>query len=287
MDGADRARLAVQINFVATGAKNLAGDLVRGVAGEKGRELGHLVGPRFGRALGHLRLGLAGDRLDHPAERMRADAVRAHLVARRVAGDGARQAGDAELGGGVVDLSDAADQARGGGHVHEGAAFLRTHVRDGGAADVESAVEMHLHDGVEFFRRHAVEDAVAQDAGVVHDDVDLAVGIHGGSDDALGGAPVGHAIGVDDGLALAVEGLDFADNLLRRRCVTALAVDRGANVVDDDLGAILRHDERDRPADAAPRAGDNGNLAFKHLLAHEILSVLLVSIVTYDRQGRR
>ena len=39
---------------------------------------------------------------------------------------------------------------------------------------------------------------------------------------------------------------------------------RGADVVDDDLGAGRGHGERDLAADAAARSGDDRDLAFHH-----------------------
>src|SRR5262249_48840334 len=51
-------------------------------------------------------------------------------------------------------------------------------------------------------------------------------------------------------------------HLLGRADVAARAVEVGADVVDQDLGAFLRHQERNGAADAAARPGDDRDLAF-------------------------
>ena len=86
-------------------------------------------------------------------------------------------ADDAQLGGGVVRLPEVADQPGGRGHVHVRAAALLLEVRRRGAADVEAALQVHREHLVELGLAHAVEHHVAQDAGVVDDDVDAAEGV--------------------------------------------------------------------------------------------------------------
>ena len=51
---------------------------------------------------------------------------------------------------------------------------------------------------------------------------------------------------------LAARLLDLVDHLLRRAGVAARAVERRADVVDHDARALLRHQQRDGAADAAP-----------------------------------
>ncbi len=60
---------------------------------------------------------------------------------------------------------------------------------------------------------------------------------------------------------LAAGLLDLVDHLLRRAGIGAGAFEARADVADDDARALLRHQERDAAADAAPRAGDDGDLA--------------------------
>ena len=59
---------------------------------------------------------------------------------------------------------------------------------------------------------------------------------------------------------LAAGGLDLLDDLLRRRVVVALARERAAEVVDDDLRAGLGERERVRAADPAAGTGDDRDL---------------------------
>ena len=59
---------------------------------------------------------------------------------------------------------------------------------------------------------HVLERLVAQDAGVVDDDVDPAEGVERGLDDGLAALGRGDAVVVGDGLAAG--GLDLVDDLL-------------------------------------------------------------------------
>ena len=71
-------------------------------------------------------------------------------------------------------------------------------------------------------------------------------------DHRAGGVPVAHVVAVDD--RLATGRLDLLHDLGRRRQIGALAGERGAEVVDDDLGAVGRERERVRAAEAAAGA---------------------------------
>ena len=62
---------------------------------------------------------------------------------------------------------------------------------------------MHVDDRVEQVGRHVVERLVAQDAGVVDDDVDPAERVERGLHDGLAALGRGDAVGVGDGLAAA------------------------------------------------------------------------------------
>ena len=72
------------------------------------------------------------------------------------------------------------------------------------------------------------------------------------------GSPIDKRRG--DGLAAGL--LDLVGDLLRRAGIAAGAVERRADVVDQDLGALLRHQHGDGAADAAARPGDDGDFSF-------------------------
>ena len=148
--------------------------------------------------------------------------------------------------------------------MHEAAALLLAEMRHRGAADVEGAVKMHLDHGVPFLGRHVVEHAVAQDAGVVHHHVDAAEIVDRVLHDLLRVLPLGDAVGVGHRPALAVRLGDLGHHLLRRADILALTGHRRADVVDHHLGAVRRQADRGRAADAAPRAGNDGDLAVEH-----------------------
>ena len=70
--------------------------------------------------------------------------------------------------------------------------------------DVEAAEEMDPDHRLEVGDAHLVEDAVAQDAGVVDDAVDAPEGVERGRDDALGPGGLGDAVGLATALPPAL-----------------------------------------------------------------------------------
>ena len=114
-------------------------------------------------------------------------------------------------------------------------------------------------DGVPVLFAHVEDHAVAQDAGVVDDDVQLAEVIDCAIDDPLGRLEVGDALEVGD--CLAARRADFLDHVLGRRARLPGAVEVSAEVVHDHLGAVLRQQQRLFAPDAAAGAGDYRNFA--------------------------
>ena len=86
----------------------------------------------------------------------------------------AGEADDAGLGGGVVGLADVAVQAGVRRDVDEAPVPLLPHHRDRGAGHVERAGEVDVEHGLPVGVGELPHDAVAQDAGVVDDDVEPA-----------------------------------------------------------------------------------------------------------------
>ncbi len=122
---------------------------------------------------------------------------------------------------------------------------------------------MHLHDGVEVLRRHREHHAVAQDAGVVHQHVELAEVLDRGVDDVLRAVEVGDAVVVRDGFAAPLD--DDVDDVVGGALVAfAFAAHRSAEVVDDDLGTVIGEHDRFAAADAVARSGDDRHLAVEH-----------------------
>src|SRR5205807_1651963 len=101
--------------------------------------------------------------------------------------------------------------------------------------------------------------AVAQDAGVVHQDVEAAELADGLLDQALTALPGGDVVVVRRGGP--ARGLYLVDDLLGRALLAALSGDRRSHVVHHDGGALRRQQQGLGPADAAPRPRDHGHLA--------------------------
>src|SRR6185369_6733324 len=64
---------------------------------------------------------------------------------------------------------------------------------------------------------------------------------------------------------LAARLADLVDDLIGRLRLVAAAVDGAAEVVHDHRRAFLRHQDRDAAADAASRAGHDGDLSLQVL----------------------
>src|SRR6185312_16136866 len=115
-----------------------------------------------------------------------------------------------------------------------------------------------LDDRVPLGLGHVDHHPVAQDAGVVHDDVDRAERVDRELDEALRAVPGGDVLGVGDGLAAGCR--DLVHDLLGGSGVAGSAAVTGpADVVDDDLGALFGEEQRMRPADAATGTSDRDN----------------------------
>jgi hypothetical protein len=178
------------------------------------------------------------------------------------------EAGDAGLGGAVVRLADIAEQAAGGGGVHDPAAGvlaglgLLTPQDAGLAGDQEMAAQVDLDDRVPLLDGHVEDHLVAQDPRVVDDGVELTPGVERQLHQR------GRALGLGDvlemGHGIAPGGLDLLDHLGGGPGVGAGPVPFAADVVHDDARALLREQQRLAAADAASRAGDHGDLAVQH-----------------------
>lgn len=133
--------------------------------------------------------------------------VAENVVLVTLLGEGLGEANKGELGGRVVGLAKVAVETGGGGGVDDTAVLLLAEVRPGGAGDLVGTVDVDLHDEVPVLILEVLEAGVAEDAGVVDDDVDTAESLDGGVDDLV--TKLDRVV-VGDGLATG--GLDFVDD---------------------------------------------------------------------------
>ena len=160
--------------------------------------------------------------------------------------------------------------------MHERARLLLLEVVCSGAAHIEGAVEVHLDDLIEVHDRHAVENAVAQDARIVDHAIDALEVVERALDDLFRALRLGDALEVRDGLAAGLA--DFLDDLFGGLLARgALAVHRGAEVIDDDLRALMGGQDGHAPADAAACAGHYYDFAFQAASHRRCLSSWYVS----------
>ena len=124
----------------------------------------------------------------------------------------------------------------------------------------EGPLEVDPDDGVPLVLGHREQHPVAQDPGVADHDVEPAEGVDGLLHEGTGGSEVADVGGVGDRLA-AGSG-DLVDDVVGRPGVAAGAVALAAEVVDDDLGAVLGEHQRVLATDPPPPAGDDADPTF-------------------------
>ena len=190
----------------------------------------------------------------HSRRRHGAHGVRGDAIASGLARDRACQPDDPRLGRGIVTLSDRAFE-RIGREIHNPAVTRATHHLDRVVAHVPVALQMDPDHLVEIVLRHVPDHALAQHARDIDDEIDLSIGIDTLRDHASGARVIGHRGIIRDSAAL--KRLDFGDDGIGGLFFRRLATAAEAGIVDDDAGAFFRHQQRDRPADAAPGAGDD------------------------------
>ena len=117
------------------------------------------------------------------------------------------------------------------------------------------ALEVHLDDRVPVVFGEVDQYAVAEDAGVVHEDVKVTEGFDGGVDQTLTTLPVGDVVVVGNGFA--THGLDFGHNLLGRRTFTARTIEVAAEVIDDNLRTFSGEEKCVLAANATASASNN------------------------------
>ena len=114
---------------------------------------------------------------------------------------------------------------------------------------------------VRFRLGHVDQHAVAQNAGVVHQHVELAELRDRLLDHLLGTGEVADVVAVGDRLATHL--LDLVHDLFGRRLVATGAVGVAPEVIDDNLGAFRGKQQRMLPADASPGTRDDRNASLE------------------------
>lgn len=175
--------------------EHLAGDLTRLRATQPYHQRRDVLGShRVERAILRLSHGLGENSLGHSRARGRRDGVHGDAVATHLGGGLQRQGGDTSLGGGVIPLSDTALQTGGGAGVDNAGVHrvtgleLVAPVCGGVPQRSEVTLEMHTDHCVPLLLTHIGKHPVAQESGIVDQDIQAAKGIDGGVDEVLGPA---------------------------------------------------------------------------------------------------
>ena len=145
--------------------------------------------------------------LGHAAGGDGSNDVGENVVLDALLGEGLGEADHGELGGRVVGLAKVTEETGGGGGVDDATELLLAEVGPGGAGSLVGALDVDLEDEVPVLILHVLEGDVAEDTGVVDEDIDAAELLDGGLDDLVA---VLDAVVVGDGLAAS--GLDLVDN---------------------------------------------------------------------------
>src|SRR4051794_32955974 len=175
---------------------------------------------------GELRLDITGS-----------DGVRAHVAAAELLRKRLREADDPGLRRRIVGLAPVAAYAHDRRDVHDRAGPPFHHSPRHRPARVEDRAQVRLDDRAPVFVAHAREHAVTREAGVVHEDVEVA----GFTDEPR------RVLGLRD------VGVHRAAADLRGERLAFLAA---APIADDDGRSGARELERDRPTDAPRGTGD-------------------------------
>ena len=159
----------------------------------------------------------------------------------------ADHADHAALGRRVVGLPAVARDARGGRERDDPRGVGEVAGGQQRLVDRQLRRDVHRQHGLPLVGRHVGEQLVARDAGVVHDDVDPPVPLQGVLEDPRAGVGRGDV----ELQGRAAHPVGDGDELLAGR----------GDVDGDDGGTVARERVRDRLADAARGAGDDGDAA--------------------------
>src|ERR1700722_17954171 len=142
-------------------------------------------------------------------------------------------------------------------------------------------LQVHPDHVVPFLFRHVEDHAVAQDAGDVNQDVELAEFLDRLVDESLAAFDGGdiHMIGS----GVATRALDFFDYIVGRRLRFFLSRDRDAKIVDYHCASLCGECPRDAAADTATTACDGGYFSVE--LAHR--SILPCGVMPESKRAQR
>src|SRR5690606_175951 len=170
----------------------------------------------------------------------------------------------------VIGLAKIAIKAGGRSRHHDAAILTLTHVVPHRLGAVDASGQVDIHDELEIFQAHFVKAFIAQNTGIVDQNIDMAPFLDGVGDHFFDRWHIGDAAPCCHGYAAL--SLDFSDHLFGNRGRTASAVTRAAKVSDDNLHAAARQFHRMFLAKPGASARDNGYAIVKFYFAHRIFA---------------
>jgi hypothetical protein len=124
--------------------------------------------------------------------------------------------------------------------------------------DIERPHKVYFNDGLEGIDAHAMEDRIPQNAGVVYDPIELAVGVDRHLDDFTRGQSFCDDFEIRDRSAPAL--FDLVDDFFGRCRAIARTVRVNAGIIYDNFGALCGAEKCDLAADATARARNDDDL---------------------------
>ena len=177
----------------------------------------------------------------HPGVGRRGQAVDADVVLGALDRQGLHKADKGHLGRAVVRLAEIPVQSRGRGGHNDAAIVPLSHDVPDRLGAVDGPHQMDVHDEAEIVQLHLGEGLVAQDAGVVDQDVDPAPFRHRRPDHGLDSGEIGDRGGIGHGLAAG--GHDFGHDGLGRGRGSARTIASAPQIIDDHLCAAFGQGE--------------------------------------------
>jgi hypothetical protein len=122
------------------------------------------------------------------------------------------------------------------------------------------SLKVHLDHRIPLVLGHIRQHAVAQDAGIVDEDIEPAEGVDGLLDHGLRALPIAYIGRIGDSRAAGLlDGVHYGRGC---SCIGARAIDAGADVVDHDLGAMGRKQEGVLASESSPGPRHDGHPTF-------------------------
>lgn len=134
------------------------------------------------------------------------------------------------------------------------------HMSGGGLEAGEGPFEVDMDDGIPFVFGHIEQGSIAEDPGVIDQDIEASEVVDGGIDEGLSDGEGADGIGVGDGLTAGLS--DFFDDGVGGLAGPGTFFG-AAGIIDDDFGTLGGEHQGVFTAETGSSAGDDGDFIFQ------------------------